>query len=152
MTAAQAGRLFRQPPGTGAEADPPARRRLAPALGGVGLALLVGLAPPAVAAIASRPPSGSSHPLVQPSSWTQLAAGRAGSIGNAPPRGSSADLYGGSSADRYGGTSADKGGVAGERDSRVHGKPRSTRKPDSADRVRSRRESDQDQDQDIEER
>jgi hypothetical protein len=39
-------------------------------------------------------------------------------------RGSSAQMQGGSSADRYGGSSADRQGVAGQRDRRVHGKPK----------------------------
>lgn len=39
-------------------------------------------------------------------------------------RGSSAQMQGGSSADRYGSHSADRQGVAGERDRRVHGKPK----------------------------
>lgn len=143
--------LPRKPSRRAAERDAaaaaPAARGLAPALCGMALALVAGRSTPA-AAVVARPPSVSSSevPVAQAPGRTEMAGGRTGSIGNAPPRGSSADLYGGSSADRYGGSSADKGGVAGERDSRVHGKPRSTRKEDNADRARKKKESDQDQD------
>ena len=112
-----------------------------------GVAVLAFFATVCAADASARPAAApSTHDTSKLEPLREIAARGADGTPKAPRRGSSAELQGGSSADRYGGTSADKRGVAGERDNRVHGKPkRPAREP--GDRANRHRDDEQDADQ-----